>query len=245
MHRTLIRKSPGTWSWIACLLGAMVLVPGFPKLPFVVLALGTGMSHGVGWKDFEVIQPGGRQPRLEFHGVGRERFAALIDRVRNRAALDAIVEPVFAARPMIWWMRVFERRGVPSPVSGWTYDDLAEAARRLNQGRSEQERCIPLATLANHYTWADIYFGNSDYPGDYGLLYHQDSAGHFVAVPIEQGIDHPPDDLVLRVARAHGRRLYPRSPEQAAGYDLGRTAGLSHRTTATRAGARHLPALGG
>jgi holo-[acyl-carrier protein] synthase len=31
----------------------------------------------VGWKDFEVIQPGGRQPRLEFHGKGRELFEAL------------------------------------------------------------------------------------------------------------------------------------------------------------------------
>jgi holo-[acyl-carrier protein] synthase len=40
-------------------------------------ALGTGMSQGVGWKDFEVIQPGGRQPRLELHGKGREVFGAL------------------------------------------------------------------------------------------------------------------------------------------------------------------------
>ena len=40
-------------------------------------ALGTGMSQGVGWKDFEVIQPGGRQPRLEFHGKARELFEAL------------------------------------------------------------------------------------------------------------------------------------------------------------------------
>jgi holo-[acyl-carrier protein] synthase len=40
-------------------------------------ALGTGMSRGVGWKDFEVIQPGGRQPRLEFHGKGRELFESL------------------------------------------------------------------------------------------------------------------------------------------------------------------------
>lgn len=40
-------------------------------------ALGTGMSQGVAWKDFEVIQPGGRQPRLEFHGKGREVFASL------------------------------------------------------------------------------------------------------------------------------------------------------------------------
>ncbi len=40
-------------------------------------ALGTGMSQGVGWKDFEVIQPGGRQPRLELHGRARELFEAL------------------------------------------------------------------------------------------------------------------------------------------------------------------------
>ena len=38
---------------------------------------GTGMSQGLGWKDIEVIQPGGRQPRLEFHGRGLEIFQAL------------------------------------------------------------------------------------------------------------------------------------------------------------------------
>ncbi len=40
-------------------------------------ALGTGFSQGVGWRDFEVIQPGGRQPTLEFHGRGREILAAV------------------------------------------------------------------------------------------------------------------------------------------------------------------------
>lgn len=38
--------------------------------------------------------------------------------------------------------------------------------------------------------WADIYLGNSDYPGDHGLLFRQDAAGHFVPVPINLGIDH-------------------------------------------------------
>lgn len=38
--------------------------------------------------------------------------------------------------------------------------------------------------------WPDIYFGNTDYPGDHGLLFHQDSPGHFEAVPIADGIDH-------------------------------------------------------
>ena len=37
-------------------------------------AIGTGLSGGVGWKQAEVIQPGGHQPKLEFHGVALERF---------------------------------------------------------------------------------------------------------------------------------------------------------------------------
>ena len=35
----------------------------------------------------------------------------------NREALDAIVDPDPAARPMIWWMRAFERRGVPCALA--------------------------------------------------------------------------------------------------------------------------------
>jgi holo-[acyl-carrier protein] synthase len=40
-------------------------------------AIGTGLGGGVGWKHAEVIQPGGRQPRLEFHDVALQRFHAL------------------------------------------------------------------------------------------------------------------------------------------------------------------------
>ena len=40
-------------------------------------AIGTGMSGGIGFKHFEVIQPGGHQPRLEFLGPALERFSAL------------------------------------------------------------------------------------------------------------------------------------------------------------------------
>lgn len=40
-------------------------------------AIGTGLSGGVGWKQAEVIQPGGRQPELRFSGVALERFHAL------------------------------------------------------------------------------------------------------------------------------------------------------------------------
>ena len=40
-------------------------------------AIGTGLSMGIGWKHAEVIQPGGRQPRLEFHEVALARFNEL------------------------------------------------------------------------------------------------------------------------------------------------------------------------
>ena len=40
-------------------------------------AIGTGLAGGVGWKQAEVIQPGGQQPRLVYRGVALERFQAL------------------------------------------------------------------------------------------------------------------------------------------------------------------------
>ena len=40
-------------------------------------AIGTGLSNGVGWKDAEVIQPGGRQPQLVWHGAAAEFFRGL------------------------------------------------------------------------------------------------------------------------------------------------------------------------
>jgi len=38
--------------------------------------------------------------------------------------------------------------------------------------------------------WPDIYVGASDYAGNHGLLYHQESKLSFVEVPISEGIDH-------------------------------------------------------
>jgi holo-[acyl-carrier protein] synthase len=40
-------------------------------------AIGTGLSAGVGWKQAEVIQPGGRQPQLLLSGAALEHFSAL------------------------------------------------------------------------------------------------------------------------------------------------------------------------
>ena len=40
-------------------------------------AIGTGLSGGVGWKNAEVLQPGGRQPQLRLAGAAAEVFRAL------------------------------------------------------------------------------------------------------------------------------------------------------------------------
>jgi holo-[acyl-carrier protein] synthase len=40
-------------------------------------AIGTGMSQGIGFKHFEVLQPGGQQPKLLFHGPALARFESL------------------------------------------------------------------------------------------------------------------------------------------------------------------------
>jgi crotonobetainyl-CoA:carnitine CoA-transferase CaiB-like acyl-CoA transferase len=45
------------------------------------------------------------------------RFTTNALRVAHRDALDAIVEPVIRARPMIWWMRAFERHRVPCALA--------------------------------------------------------------------------------------------------------------------------------
>jgi crotonobetainyl-CoA:carnitine CoA-transferase CaiB-like acyl-CoA transferase len=45
------------------------------------------------------------------------RFATNRDRVAHRAVLDAALEPVFAQRPAIWWLRAFGRAGVPAGLA--------------------------------------------------------------------------------------------------------------------------------
>src|SRR5262245_4226558 len=40
-------------------------------------ALGTGIAGGVGWTQIEVLQPGGRMPRLQLTGAALARFQAV------------------------------------------------------------------------------------------------------------------------------------------------------------------------
>jgi holo-[acyl-carrier protein] synthase len=53
------------------------LAARFAAKEAVFKAIGTGLSAGVSWKQAEVIQPGGQQPRLELRGAALERFRAL------------------------------------------------------------------------------------------------------------------------------------------------------------------------
>jgi crotonobetainyl-CoA:carnitine CoA-transferase CaiB-like acyl-CoA transferase len=45
------------------------------------------------------------------------RFASGPARVEHRDALNALIEPIFRDRPAIWWLRVFERHGVPCALA--------------------------------------------------------------------------------------------------------------------------------
>ncbi len=45
------------------------------------------------------------------------RFASNRDRVANREAVSALLEPVFAAKPAIWWLRVLPRHGVVCQIA--------------------------------------------------------------------------------------------------------------------------------
>ncbi len=45
------------------------------------------------------------------------RFVDVRSRVAHRADLDALLMPVFATRPAIWWLRACERHGVPAVIA--------------------------------------------------------------------------------------------------------------------------------
>lgn len=45
------------------------------------------------------------------------RFATNAARLENAAALDAILEPLFAAKSALWWVRLLQRHGIPSGIA--------------------------------------------------------------------------------------------------------------------------------
>jgi crotonobetainyl-CoA:carnitine CoA-transferase CaiB-like acyl-CoA transferase len=60
-------------------------------------------------------------------------FATNASRIGNRRALDAAVEPIFATRPVIWWLRAFGRRNVPCAMAQ-NFEQLRHNAQIRDNG---------------------------------------------------------------------------------------------------------------
>ena len=61
------------------------------------------------------------------------RFATNALRLTNRRSLDKLVEPVIAERPVIWWLRIFERQAVPCALS-FHFEQLRHHAQVRDNG---------------------------------------------------------------------------------------------------------------
>jgi holo-[acyl-carrier protein] synthase len=63
-------------------------------------ALGTGWSHGVRWRDIEVVRPKGQRPTVQFHGaaaaiaarLGTKNIALSITHTSEQALAHVILE---------------------------------------------------------------------------------------------------------------------------------------------------------
>ena len=63
-------------------------------------ALGTGWSHGVRWRDIEVVRPPGRRPTIQFHGeadaiaskLGTRNVSLSITHTSEQALAHVILE---------------------------------------------------------------------------------------------------------------------------------------------------------
>jgi holo-[acyl-carrier protein] synthase len=63
-------------------------------------ALGTGWSHGVRWRDIEVVRPKGQRPTIQFHGeaatiaarLGTKNIALSITHTAEQALAHVILE---------------------------------------------------------------------------------------------------------------------------------------------------------
>jgi holo-[acyl-carrier protein] synthase len=63
-------------------------------------ALGTGWSHGIRWRDIEVVRPQGQRPTLQFHGeaaaiaakLGAKNIALSLTHTSEQALAHVILE---------------------------------------------------------------------------------------------------------------------------------------------------------
>lgn len=119
------------------------------------------------------------------------RFATNHLRVQNRAELNALLEPVFAARPAIWWLRVLQRNGVPSALAH-TFETYRHHAQVLENDM-----------IANLHTqvWGDISVA--------GVPWHFSDTPCAVVPPSAPGAD---TDAILS---AFGVKAAERTSEKA------------------------------
>ena len=113
------------------------------------------------------------------------RFLTNVQRVKARAELDAIIEPVIAKRPAIWWLRAFGRHGVACGLAHHfeTY--------RFHQQIVENEMIAPLAT-----EWGEVVVG--------GLPWHFSGTPCEVLAPPAPG-EHTAEILGAASAGGAGR----------------------------------------
>ncbi len=78
-----------------------------------------------------------------------DRLGSNALRVKNRAELNALLEPIFAARPAIWWLRALQKHGVPSALAH-TFETYRHHAQVL-----DNDMIANLRTQA----WGDISVG--------------------------------------------------------------------------------------
>lgn len=87
------------------------------------------------------------QPEL----AGDPRFATNRDRVAGRDALNGLIAPVIRARPAIWWLRAFQRQGVPAGLAH-SFETFRHHAQVI-----ENEMIARLATPQ----WGEISVGGA------------------------------------------------------------------------------------
>jgi crotonobetainyl-CoA:carnitine CoA-transferase CaiB-like acyl-CoA transferase len=96
------------------------------------------------------------------------RFATNVQRVQARAELDAIIAPVIAKRPAIWWLRAFGRHGVACGLAHH-FETF-----RFHQQIVENEMIAPLDTA-----WGEVVVG--------GLPWHFSGTPCTVLAPPKPG----------------------------------------------------------
>ncbi len=125
--------------------------------------------------------------------LGGNSGATICGDIDNDGDID-----LFTTEIKHWWAgsgadgsEVLVNDGASDPVFARPGDDALGLAIDHSSELSWDEGHMTAAILDfDNDGWPDIYLGASDYAGNYGHLYHQESALSFVEVPPAQGIEH-------------------------------------------------------